>query len=129
MTRMGSPPSPSPLTLASATSTRSTTPAGWRIITARTFSGPTSWPPWPLDPRDFEWPEASFTLGRVLETRGYDGVGEPWNLVLSATLDIAEGLTLAGDVAYFDNDLERGAREPTGGDRGFVWVTQVAASF
>jgi hypothetical protein len=65
----------------------------------------------------------------VLETRGYEGVGEPWNLVLSATLDIAEGLTLAGDVAYFDNDLERGAREPTGGDSGLVWVTQLAVSF
>lgn len=71
----------------------------------------------------------SLTLGRVLETQGYDGVGEPWNLVLSATLEIAEGLILGGDIAYFDNDLEREAREPTGGDGGLVWVAQLAVVF
>lgn len=71
----------------------------------------------------------SVTLGRVLETQGYEGVGEPWNLVVSASLDIAEGLTLGGDVAYFDNDLEREAREPTGGDQGFVWVTRLEVTF
>ena len=50
----------------------------------------------------------SLTHGRVLGTSGYDGVGEPWNLVLSADLELAPGLLLAGDVAYFDNDLDRG---------------------
>ena len=72
---------------------------------------------------------ASLTAGRVLRTQGYGGVGEPWNLVLSASLDLAEGLTLAGDVAYFDNDLVPEAHELTGGDDGLVWVTRLEVAF
>ena len=72
---------------------------------------------------------ASVTFGRVLRTQGYEGVGEPWNLVLSASLDLAEGLTLAGDVAYFDNDLVPEAHELTGGDDGLVWVTRLEVAF
>ncbi len=77
----------------------------------------------------FESVGTSLTFGRVLETRGYEGVGEPWNLALSADVNLAEGLILAGDMAYFDNDLQRDAREPTGGDNGLVWVTRLEVSF
>lgn len=72
---------------------------------------------------------ASVTVGRVLRTRGYDGVGEPWNLVVSADLELMPGLLLAGDVAYLDNDLDVETREPTGGDDGVVWVTRLELAF
>ena len=71
----------------------------------------------------------SLTHGRVLNTSGYAGVGEPWNLVLSADLEIVPGLTLAGDLAYFDNDLDRTAKDVTGGDRGWVWVAKLEVAF
>ena len=72
---------------------------------------------------------ASITHGRVVSTSGYAGIGEPWNLVLSADLELAPGLLLAGDVAYFDNDLDRAAKDATGGDRGWVWVAKLEVSF
>jgi len=71
----------------------------------------------------------SITHGRVLSTSGYAEVGEPWNLVLSADLELASGLLLAGDVAYFNNDLDRAARDETGGDRGWVWVAKLEVAF
>ncbi|MFZ1429022.1 MAG: porin [Geminicoccaceae bacterium] len=71
----------------------------------------------------------SITHGRVLDSSGYDGVGEPWNLVLSADLELAPGLLLAGDAAYFDNDLDASARNVTGGDRGWVWVAKLEVVF
>ena len=36
---------------------------------------------------------------------------------------------VAGDIAYFDNDLDREAREPSGGDDGMVWVTRLELAF
>lgn len=71
----------------------------------------------------------SITGGRVLRARGYEGVGRPWNLVLSADTDLLPGLALEGDLAYVANDLDREAREPTGGDRGWVWVTRLELTF
>ena len=71
----------------------------------------------------------SLTYGRVLWTKGYEGVGEPWNLALSADLDLAEGLVLMGDVAWFDNDLDGDARAFTGDDRGLVWVARLEIAF
>jgi hypothetical protein len=71
----------------------------------------------------------SVNHGRALRTRNYPGVGEPWNLVFSADRELVPGVGLAGDVAYFDNDLDRGAREPTGGDSGWVWVTRLELVF
>ena len=80
--------------------------------------------------REF-WPVyASINHGRVLGTSGYDGIGEPWILVLSADLESgASGLLLAGDAAYFDNDLDLAAKDETGGDRGWVWVAKLEISF
>jgi outer membrane protein OmpU len=72
---------------------------------------------------------ASLTYGRVLATSGQEGVGEPWNLVLSADLELMPGLVLAGDVAWFDNDLDRGFAEETGGDDGVAWVTRLELAF
>jgi hypothetical protein len=72
---------------------------------------------------------ASITHGRVLGTKGYEGVGEPWNLVLSADVELMPGVVLAGDVAWFDNDLDAEAREATGGDQGLVWVTRLELAF
>jgi hypothetical protein len=65
----------------------------------------------------------------VLDTDGYPGVGEPWNLVFSADAELLPGLVLAGDVAYFDNDLDREGRDAAGGDRGWVWVTRLELAF
>jgi hypothetical protein len=72
---------------------------------------------------------ASLTYGRVLRTSGHVGVGEPWNLVLSADTDLLPGIVLAGDVAWFDNDLDREAREATGGDDGLAWVARLELAF
>jgi predicted porin len=72
----------------------------------------------------------SLTHGRVLRTRGYEGVGEPWNLVLSADMALLPGLVLAGDLAYFDNDLDpEEAEDFTGDDSGWVWVTRLEVEF
>jgi outer membrane protein OmpU len=72
---------------------------------------------------------ASVNHGRVLDTAGYAGVGRPWNLVFSADAELLPGLVLAGDAGYFDNDLDREARDATGGDRGWVWVTRLELAF
>ena len=77
----------------------------------------------------FEPVYTSLTHGRVLGTDGYDGIGEPWNLVISADLEVAPGLMLAGDLAYFDNDLDRAAKDTVGGDRGWVWVAKLEVAF
>ena len=69
------------------------------------------------------------THGRVLDTAGQPGVGTPWNLVMSADVVLAPGLMLAGDLAYFDNDLERTVRDDVGGDRGWVWVAKLELAF
>lgn len=71
----------------------------------------------------------SINHSRVLRTENYPGVGEPWNLVLSADTELLPGLVLAGDVAYFDNDLDSEAQEPLGGDSGWVWVTRLEVAF
>lgn len=71
----------------------------------------------------------SLTHGRVISTSGYAGVGEPWNLVLSADLEIVPGLILAGDVGYFDNDLDPWTKDATGGDRGWLWVAKLEVVF
>ena len=55
--------------------------------------------------------------------------GDRVNLVLSADLDLVPGLMLAGDLAYFDNDLDRAAKDVTGGDRGWVWVAKLEVAF
>lgn len=79
--------------------------------------------------RWFEPVYTSITHGRVLGTDGYDDIGEPWNLVFSADLEFAPGLMLAGDLAYFDNDLDRAAKDTVGGDRGWVWVAKLEVAF
>lgn len=70
---------------------------------------------------------ASVTAGRVVRTRGYDDVGEPWNVVVSADLEVAQGLVLAGDLAWVDNDRKDSASE--GDDRGWAWVTRLELAF
>lgn len=70
---------------------------------------------------------ASITAGRVLRTRGYDDVGEPWNVVGSADLEVAPGLVLAGDVAWVDNDRRGDAS--SGDDQGWAWVTRLELAF
>ena len=73
--------------------------------------------------------DLSVTHGRVLRTEGYDGVGEPWNAVASAGVELAAGVVLAGDMAYFDNDLDPGAEGFTGDDSGWAWVTRLEVAF
>ena len=72
---------------------------------------------------------ASVNHGRVLDTANHAGVGKPWNLVFSADAELLPGLVLAGDVAYFDNDLDREARDAADGDSGWVWVTRLELAF
>lgn len=72
---------------------------------------------------------SSINHSRVLRTENYPGVGEPWNLVLSADTELLPGVALAGDVAYFDNDLDSEAEAPLGGDSGWVWVTRLEVAF
>lgn len=79
--------------------------------------------------REVDAVSGSITWGRVLRTRGYPGVGEPWNLVVSADVLLLPGLVAEGDVAYFVNDLEPAARRATGGDRGWVWVGRLELLF
>ena len=70
----------------------------------------------------------SLTGGRVLDTSGHDGIGRPWNIALSASLPLVPGLELQGDLARFDNDVDRDA-EGVGGGRGWVWVTRLELTF
>jgi outer membrane protein OmpU len=72
---------------------------------------------------------SSVTYGRVLRTANYPGVGEPWSVAFSADTELLPGITLAGDVAYFENDLDPAAEEPTGGDNGWIWVTRLEVAF
>ncbi len=66
----------------------------------------------------------------MLRTRGYEWVGEPWTLVLSADMALMPGLVLAGDLAYFDNDLDpEEAEDFTGDDSGWVWVSRLEFEF
>jgi hypothetical protein len=39
------------------------------------------------------------------------------------------GLVLAGDIAWFDNDLDPDLEEETGGDAGIAWVAQLGSAF
>lgn len=71
----------------------------------------------------------SLTWGRVLRTRGYDDVGEPWNVVLSADTGLFDGVVLQGDVAWFASDLDADAETRTGGDDGVVWVLRLEVAF
>lgn len=72
---------------------------------------------------------ASLTAGRVLHAKAFTDVGEPWNVALSADYGLFEGVVLAADLAYFDNDLDRAAREPVGGDSGLAWITRLEVAF
>ncbi len=72
---------------------------------------------------------ASLTGGQVLDTDNYAGVGKPWNIVLSADMELMPGLVLAGDAAWFTNDFDEETRTATGGDSGLVWVTRFEVVF
>ena len=72
----------------------------------------------------------SLTHGRVLGTSGYDGVGEPWNLVLSADLELARGPDAGGRRRLLrQRPRPRRAKAETGGDRGWVWVARLELAF
>jgi hypothetical protein len=69
----------------------------------------------------------SVNYGQVIDSEGYQG-DEPYNIVLSANAAIVPGFVLAGDVAYFDNDLDATERAADG-DHGWVYVTRIGIAF
>jgi len=80
--------------------------------------------------------DTSITYGQILESDNLfaetgQEVGDAGNLVFSATYALAPGLTLDGDVALFDNDLD-GDDDFAGngvGDQGWSAVGRVALAF
>lgn len=85
-----------------------------------------------IDDDDGELVRVALTYGRFLDTDDLtvndNELGEPWLVILSATLGLMPGLTLAGDVGYFDNDVE-GEEVGTSGDDGWQAVGRLGVAF
>ncbi len=73
----------------------------------------------------------SVTYGQVLDSDDLvvngNAVDEPMNLVVSADIALMPGLVLAGDVGYFDNDVDNGPNK--GDDDGVQAVTRLRLAF
>jgi outer membrane protein OmpU len=74
----------------------------------------------------------SINYGRVVDSDGItDGDNEldkPWTVILSADVGLLPGLSLAGDVAYFDNDV-RGEVVDADDDDGWQGVARLGLAF
>ena len=71
--------------------------------------------------------KASINYGQIIDSEGYAGE-EPYNVVLSVDTALVPGLVLAGDVAYFNNDVDAGDRV-VDGDHGWAYVTRLSVAF
>jgi outer membrane protein OmpU len=69
----------------------------------------------------------SLNYGQVIDSEGYAG-DEPYNVVLSVDTALTSGLVLAGDVAYFNNDVDAG-NQVVDSDHGWVYVTRLSVAF
>ena len=73
----------------------------------------------------------SLTYGQVIDSSDLvvngNELDEPYNLVLSADVALAPGLVLAGDVSYFDNDVDSGPFD--GDDDGWQAVARLGLAF
>lgn len=72
---------------------------------------------------------APLTLGCVLKMEGRVTAEAPWNLALSAGIELARSLIRGGNLGYFDIDLDRGVREPINGDHDFVGIGRLELVF
>ena len=75
----------------------------------------------------------SLTYGQVLDSDDLTGPGgtdldKPRNLVLSATVALMPGVTLDGDVGWFDNDVD-GAKPAGVDDDGWQAVARLGVTF
>jgi hypothetical protein len=74
----------------------------------------------------------ALTYGRFLSTDDLavndNELDEPYVVILSATLGLLPGLTLAGDVGYFDNDVQEEA-DDFSGDDGWQGVARLGLAF
>jgi outer membrane protein OmpU len=70
----------------------------------------------------------SLNYGQIVDSDGYAG-DEPYNVILSADVGLMPGLVLAGDVAYFNNDVEDDDDLNTGDDDGYVYVVRLGLAF
>ena len=94
------------------------TPAGSGGVTSMPASGAGSGRSTPRSPTAACWAPAAMT-----------GSASPGTSCSRPIWSWRPGLLLAGDVAYFDNDLDRAAKDETGGDRGWVWVAKLEVAF
>lgn len=74
----------------------------------------------------------SLNYGQIIDSKNLvvndNELGEPYVLVLSADYGLMPGLTLQGDVAYFDNDIEGEGAGP-GNGKGWVGVAGIGLEF
>ncbi|MFO1036145.1 MAG: porin [Geminicoccaceae bacterium] len=77
----------------------------------------------------------SVTAGYVVDADNQPGgvdYDHPYNIVASADVGIAPGLSLRGDVSYFDNSCSRSCREAagySGGDKGMMAIGALFLDF
>jgi outer membrane protein OmpU len=73
----------------------------------------------------------SVTYGQVLDSNDLvvngNELDEPMNLVFSADIGLMPGLVLAGDIGYFDNDVDVGPNKDD--DDGYQAVTRLRLAF
>jgi len=69
----------------------------------------------------------SLNYGQIIDSEGYAG-DEPYNIVLSADMALMPGLVLAGDVAYFNNDIDED-QLLSDDDDGYVYVVRLGLAF
>jgi outer membrane protein OmpU len=73
----------------------------------------------------------SVTYGQVVDSKNLvvngNTLDEPWNLVFSADIGLAPGLVLAGDVGFFNNDVQSGPFN--GDDDGWQGVVRLGLTF
>jgi outer membrane protein OmpU len=71
---------------------------------------------------------ASLNYGQVIDSEGFAG-DEPYNIVASADFALMPGLVLAGDVGYFDNDVDDADDFGVDDDNGWVYVVRLGLAF
>jgi hypothetical protein len=74
----------------------------------------------------------SVNYGQILDSEGLAGgaADEPSNLVFSADVGLMPGLVLAGDVSFFDNDLDGAAEDALDVDsEGWQAVVRLGLAF
>ena len=74
----------------------------------------------------------SLTWGQTVALSDSPGIGNPWLVVLSADIGLAPGLSLAGDISYFDNEVDQTGAEIlgySGGDKGWVGIARLGLDF